>query len=187
VDTSVDVGHGGRDVVGSGGHVVSRDNVVSGGDDVVVTRVDDSGVVDLLVVFRVVGDALGDGLIVNDFLLSFDGDVFDDFFLSFNGDVFDDFFDSFDRDVFDLGFISLLRDVVDLGFPSGLGNIFDNGFVSDFGDIFDFVFDCVVVGDLLFNGDVFDLGLFDVFDDGLFIRDLFDVRFSLVGLSKVGI
>lgn len=165
--------------IGNGLGVMSRISLNRGS---VMSRILNRGLDVVLDVFFgfSVDNAGSYGFIVNDFLLSFNCDVFNDFFLSFNGDVFNNFFLSFDRDIFDFCFISLLWDIFDFGFVSLLWYIFNNCFVFNFRDVFRLVFDLIVVSDFLFNRDHFGEGLFNVFNNGSFIRNLFNIAFTFV-------
>lgn len=82
--------------------------------------------------------------------------------LLFDGLVFDSFLDSFG------------------------GNVFNVSVLVDLRNVFSLVFDGVVVGDLLFLRNVFNSLDGFVFNDGLFVGDVFDSRFTLDDFSLDG-
>lgn len=82
--------------------------------------------------------------------------------LLFDGLVFDSFLNSFGRNVFNVSVLIDLRNV------------------------FSLVFNGVVVGDLLFLGNVFNSLDSFVFNDGLFVGNVFDSRFTLDDFSLDG-
>lgn len=82
--------------------------------------------------------------------------------LLFNGLIFNSFLNSFGGNVFNISVLVNLRNV------------------------FSLIFNSVVIGDLLFLGDVFDSLDSFVFNDSLFVRDIFDSRFTLNDFSLEG-